>query len=202
MPLLLKKTVQDSPGGLHKTLATDREKQMFEYTFADIQAQLDTLPVLFRLWFAWLGLVILILPLFFLKHRQGRVAALCAAAFIPLLLVALHLTGISFFISFLHLALWLPLLVYLARELRTKRIKPTSPIGMWACLALATLVVSLVFDVRDAARWLAGERGILDPQPGIVLPWFTVPTMATALVLAWWTSFGARLGHRQDQKLP
>lgn len=46
---------------------------MFEYTSAYIQAQLNALPALFRAWFAWLGLVILILPFAFVRHRQGRI---------------------------------------------------------------------------------------------------------------------------------
>jgi len=29
-------------------------------------------------------------------------------------------------------------------------------------------IVALVFDIRDAARWLTGERSILVPQPGSV----------------------------------
>jgi len=164
---------------------------MFEYSFADIQAQLDDLPTLFRAWFAWLGLIVLILPLAFLRHRQGRVAALYALAFIPLLLFMIHATGITFLISFLHLIVWVPLLFYLSRELRTARIKPISPMGIWACLAVITLIVSLVFDIRDSARWLAGERSILDPQPGMVLPWITIPAMAAALALAGWMIFGS-----------
>jgi len=164
---------------------------MFQYTFADIQAQLDHLPVLFRAWFAWLGLVVLILPFAFLKRPQGKVASLFAAVFIPLLLVLLHVVGISFFISFLHLALWIPLLFYLSRELKTGRIEPASVMGAWALLAVATLIVSLVFDIRDAVRWLAGERGVMDPRPGIHFPWITMPAMVLALASGGWYIFGS-----------
>ena len=165
---------------------------MFEYSFADIQAQLDALPALFRAWFAWLGLIVLILPFAFLRHRQGKVTALFAVAFIPLLLLLIHATGITFLISFLHLVLWLPLLFYLCRELKTKRIRPISPIGIWAYVAVTTLTISLVFDIRDAFRWLAGERSILDPQPGMVMPWITIPAIAAGLALVWWTTVFSR----------
>ena len=175
----------------------ETERNMFTYSFADIQAQLDALPTLYRVWFAWLGLIVVILPFVFLKHRQGRVAMLFALAFIPLLLVVVHSTGITYVISFLHVALWLPLLWYLARELRAERVNILSPFGLWMNVAVATLIISLVFDVRDAIRWAAGERAILDPEPGIVMPWVTIPAMLTALAIAGWSILGPRLRHKK-----
>ena len=155
---------------------------MFQYDFSEIQAQLETLPTLMRAWFGWIGVVVLVSPLLFLRQRQGRVAALFALLFLPLLVVTLHTVGISYFISFLHLVLWLPLLGYLAGELRDNRITPFSTMGFWSMTMLATLTVSLVFDLRDAVRWLAGERGIIAPEPGIYLPWITIPGMIAAFV--------------------
>ncbi len=165
---------------------------MFEYTFADIQAQLDSLPALLRIWFGWMGFVILLMPLAFLKHRQGKIAALFTAVFVPLLLLIVHIDGITYLISFLHLALWLPLLIYLARELKTQRIVPASLFGIWAITAVETLLITLVFDFRDAIRWLAGEKGIIDPSPGIYLSWITLPAMAIALAVFNCYIFGTR----------
>lgn len=156
---------------------------MFQYDFADIQAQLDTLPTLLRAWFGWIGAVVLVSPLLFLRRRQGRVAALYSLLFLPLLLLTLHIVGITYLISFLHLALWVPLLGYLARELRNGRITLVSALGFWTIVMLATLTVSLVFDLRDAVRWIAGDRGIIAPEPGIYLPWITVPGMIAAFAL-------------------
>jgi hypothetical protein len=171
---------------------------MFQYTLADIRVQLDALPILFEVWFAWMGLIILLAPFAFWRHRQGKVAALFSIAFIPVQLILLHAAGISYSISFLHLILWGPLLYYLVRELKNRRIEISSAIGAWSLVAVATLIVSLVFDLRDAFRWLAGERGIISPGPGIYLPWITVPAMAAALATATWYVFAPRATVRGD----
>jgi len=170
-----------------------------QYTPADIQAQLDTLPILFRVWFGWLGLVVLLLPFAFLGHRQGKVASVLAGVFILMLLILIHSTGITYLISFLHLALWIPLVFYLYRELKMGRIKLFSAIGIWSLVAIATLNISLVFDIRDAVRWLLGERGIIDPHPGIYLPWITIPGMLAVFLFAAWYLFGSSPSNRRSR---
>jgi hypothetical protein len=165
---------------------------MFPYSLADIKAQLEALPILFEAWFFWMGLVILLMPFAFLRHRQGKVTVIFAVVFMPVQFILLLATGISFAISFLHLILWGPLLYYLVRELKNRRVEFTSAIGIWSLVAVATLVISLVFDLRDAIRWLAGERGILSPGPGIYLPWVTVPAMAGAIAIIAWQVFSIR----------
>lgn len=162
---------------------------MLAYSLADIKAQLQTLPILFEVWFFWMGLVILLIPFAFLRHRQGKVAVLFAVSFMPVQFLLLLVTGISFTISFLHLLLWGPLLYYLVRELKNRRVEFSSAIGVWSLVAVVTLVISLVFDFRDAIRWLAGERGILSPGSGMYLPWVTLPAMAVALAIAAWQIF-------------
>lgn len=159
---------------------------MFEYSIADVQMQLDALPAFLRAWFAWMGLVVVVMPFAYLNHRQGRVAAWAAAIFVPGVTVLLFASGISYLIAFWHLAVWIPLLAYLARELHLGRIRPGSPLGVWALLAVFTLTVSLVLDLRDAVRWLAGERGVMAWQPGVFLPWLTIPALVAAVVLVGW----------------
>jgi hypothetical protein len=157
---------------------------MFEYTFSDLKDQLISLPILFRLWFYWLGLIILIPPFAFLRHRQGKVTAIYSIIFIPIQLLLLKAAGISYLISFLHLALWIPLIFYLLNELKNDRINLLSPIGIWSLLAVLTLNISLIFDIRDSIRWLAGARGIIEPAPTIYLPWVIIPGIILAIVLS------------------
>jgi hypothetical protein len=169
---------------------------VFPYDFADIQAQLDILPLRFRLWFAWLGLVILVSPLAFVRRRQGRVALALAAVFVAAQLPLLHSVGITYLLALPHLLVWVPLLFYLCRELRAGEVPLRSPIGVWMSVAILTLVVSLVFDLRDLGRWLLGERGLIQPASGVHLPWLTLPAMVIALGGAGLCILGARSGHR------
>jgi hypothetical protein len=163
---------------------------MFAYGFSDIQAQLDTLPLWLRLWFGWMGLVILVAPFVFLRRRQGRVAAAFSIVFLVIQLPLLHSVGLTNLLALPHLLFWVPLLVYLGRELRDRRVPIRSAIGAWMSVTVVTLIVTLVVDLRDFGRWLAGERGLIDPGPGVELPWFTIPAIVIAFAVAGWTIFG------------
>ena len=55
-------------------------------------------------------------------------------------------------INLTHVVFWTPAVIVLARSLRT--LNRRSIYGIWHLLALATMVVSLVFDYRDAFRYL------------------------------------------------
>lgn len=57
---------------------------MFEYSYADVQAQVANLPLAFRIWFQWMFFAIVLSPIFFVRHRQGRVALLFSATFLAL----------------------------------------------------------------------------------------------------------------------
>ena len=153
---------------------------------AEIQSQLRAFPIHWRVWFGWLGLVVLILPFAFLRYRAGRVAALISAVFVAGLLVLVHTYGITYLISWLHLVVWGPLFAYLVRELRTGRAAVRSAFGVWMRSAVVTLAVSLAFDVRDAVRWLAGDRGIVAPESGMEWPWVTTVLLAAAAAIAAW----------------
>jgi hypothetical protein len=159
---------------------------MFEYSYTELSAQVDRLPLAFRLWFQWLFLIIVLAPLLFLRHRQGRVAALFSMAFILVQFPLAFAVGVTHLLSLPHLLIWGPLFGYLARDLRQRRIKPRSPLGAWSIAALATLVVTLVFDLRNFAWWLAGQRGILDPGPAPDIPWGATAFMAVGLALTAW----------------
>lgn len=55
-------------------------------------------------------------------------------------------------ISLTHVVFWTPAVVMLVRGLRT--LNRQSVYGVWHLLALATMVISLLFDYRDAFRYL------------------------------------------------
>ena len=174
---------------------------MFQYSFADIQSQLSAFPGLLIVWAGWIGIVVLLLPFVFFGHRQGKVASVFSAAFIPLLVVLLFMVGISHIISFLHLAIWLPLLIYLSREIRTERIKRASALGVWSITAAATLAVSLVFDLRNAVRWVIGERGIIEHEPGIYYAGITIPAMIAVFFIVGTYIFGTSKAKRAAEEV-
>jgi hypothetical protein len=163
---------------------------MFEYTQAEVGAQVANLPLVFRVWFQWMFAVIVLAPILFVRHRPGRVALLFSLVFIAVQIPLMRTVGLTNLLSLTHLAIWGPLIVYLCNGLRSQRIRRQSLLGVWAALASATAIVSLVFDVRDFGRWIAGERGIASPSPDPSIPWLWVFLIAASLAVAGWYSYG------------
>lgn len=154
---------------------------MFEYSGADLEAQMAALPLVLRVWLQWMFAVIVLAPVVFVWHRQARVALLFSLVFLAVQLPLTRAVGLTNLLSLPHLLIWGPLVAYLSRELRARRIRPGSLFGIWALAAVATAIVSLVFDVRDFGRWLAGQRGIVQPGPAPEIPWLQVAAIALAL---------------------
>lgn len=66
---------------------------------------------------------------------------------------SIHLLGIA------HLIIWLPLFYYLVKfEILHEDFKYASAYGVWLSLLMATIVISLVFDVRDIALVAMGHK--------------------------------------------
>lgn len=111
------------------------------------------------LWINWMGLVFILSILFVWKYKPARfvLAAILLTGPLGYLIWALtdkiHLIGIS------HLLIWTPLLVYLyLKEIKSPEFKVQSVYGIWILLLSATIVVSLVFDVRDVFLVLTGAK--------------------------------------------
>lgn len=169
---------------------------MFEYSYADIQAQVAALPQAFQLWFNWMFLIIVLAPVLFLHRRQGRVAAGFSLVFLVLQYPMMLATGLSNLLSLTHIVVWLPLTLYLLRELHLGRIRLLSPLGIWASLASATAIISLVFDFRDFGKWILGERGVVEISPSepMHIPWVSLTLIVVALIAAGWYAFSAQPG--------
>ena len=77
-----------------------------------------------------------------------------------------------------------PLTLYLIHELHEQRIPVQSPLGVWAVIASATAIVSLVFDVRDFGRWIVGERDVVHPVLDPEIPWLWAILIVVTLSIA------------------
>lgn len=164
---------------------------MFEYTQEDIASQVATLPIAFQMWFQWMFAVIVLPPILFIRHRAGRVAVVFSVIFLVVQIPLMRIVGLTNLLSLTHLAIWGPLVVYLSRGLRSGQIRRKSLLGGWACLASATAIISLVFDVRDFGRWIGGERAIASPAPDPTIPWLWVFLILVTLAATAWYSYGS-----------
>jgi hypothetical protein len=142
------------------------------------------LPVLLQWWFNWMAFVIVLMPLLFVRRPQARVALACAVVLIAVAIPLSRVVGISHLLSLPHLVLWVPLVCYFCGQLRRDAIAVKSPFGIWSLLLVATCIISLVFDARDFAHWLMGERGIMTIPENPRVPWLSLGFVSVGLAVA------------------
>jgi len=106
-------------------------------------------------WIRWMITIGLTSAVFSISHTDARWVL---AAFVANHTVAIG-TGMSGLlpmgdglINLTHVVFWTPAVIVLARSLTS--VNRGSVYGVWHHLALATMVISLVFDYRDAIKYL------------------------------------------------
>lgn len=112
-----------------------------------------------QIWMNWMLFIFVVSILFVWKHVAARLALLAFVLSAVLGLVIFNYTKQPHLIGVSHLILWTPLAIYLvAKVIKAKNFKARSPYGIWVLLLVATIVVSLVFDIKDVAMVLMGKR--------------------------------------------
>lgn len=118
-------------------------------------------------WVNWMMAVFAVSAIVFLFSAATRLAALLTLlAFIAgavLLNLMYQQMGYVRLLGLPHLIFWTPLAVYLRARLRSRDVTGVFRIVMY--VLLATILVSLIFDSVDVARYLLGER-----KPAILPP--------------------------------
>ena len=120
-----------------------------------------------RLWMNWMMLIFISSLAFVAKFKAARWTFLAIIGTIVLALITwavsknIHLFGIP------HLIIWTPLAVYLWKS----TLSPTARLDrpaiqgvyskahiVWVCLLFVTILISLVFDVRDVFLVVSGVK--------------------------------------------
>jgi len=131
-------------------------------SFADA---VQTMPVPLRLWVLWLTVAMVAAPVLLLPFRAARRDGVIVLASTVAVMVSMQaLYGAVGFVRLLglpHVVIWGPLAAWLAFRLRDGALPPPARAVM--LVFLLTIGVSLVFDVIDVARWLAGDRASMAP---------------------------------------
>jgi hypothetical protein len=156
---------------------------MFEHTLSDAFTQLYSMPLGFILWIRWLGLVNLVGGLVFVRRPQAR-WVLAAMVFILVTNVGLMMAGSGLvkLLSIPHLFVWIPLIGYLAMQLRSGHVEIGKPFGIWCLIVIMTDLVSVVFDLRDGAQFLLGDDGVVVPDSLAAFPVMTLLVIAASAI--------------------
>ena len=126
---------------------------------------LATQPGWIRLWVLWMSaaIVVTLVVLAFSKatRRDALVILLTNLAVFAVMQWLFYRIGLVRLLGIVHVVFWTPLAVYLWGRLKDAAI--TAPYRQVIWVLLATMVVSLAFDVTDVARYALGERARLVP---------------------------------------
>jgi len=109
------------------------------------------LPGWVQAWMNWMAFAFLSAVWFAFRHKEARWALVVAAATLALSLLVGYLFGWSRLWGAVHIVVWTPFVIYLLR--RRPQLRTRAGFAVWANLLLMTMIVSLVFDVLDLARF-------------------------------------------------
>lgn len=118
-----------------------------------------------QLWMNWMGIIFLLSLIFVWKFKPARwaFAAIVGTGILVSIIWSMtqnvHLFGVA------HLILWTPLAIYLWKQVLSSDARAGADAGLysfahfiWAALLFLTIVISLVFDVRDVVLVLTGAK--------------------------------------------
>ncbi len=123
-------------------------------------ADILLLPQWVQVWINFLGAVIVVSTLAFLIRKETRllgVAMIVSMALVIPTMIWMHgQMGMVRLLGIVHVVFWTPLVIYMWKVLQSGEHGRIYTTILW--ITLATLSVSLAFDIADVIRWLLGER--------------------------------------------
>lgn len=124
----------------------------------DIWTSFRNLPLWVQIWVSFILVPVNLIPLAFLDQPLGiliAVLAIAGMAFnLPIMLVTRSMSGAM---ALQHIVFWTPLVVIVIGLLLSGAELPST--YFWFLVILFVVdVISLAFDIRDAAQWLTNKK--------------------------------------------
>jgi hypothetical protein len=123
----------------------------YQATAAQLETYVAGLPLWVNVWRGWMFFIFTAAVVFVIWKREARWLSLTMIVSLFAYNVVSMLGGVGRFPSIVFVALWSPLALYFAR--RRPQLVVASRFdrvyAWWATIALATLVVSLAFDIYN-----------------------------------------------------
>ncbi len=130
-----------------------------EEIFNSMNTQMSILPNLVQIWMNWMMLIFLCSIIFVWKYRTARWVLAAFLLSMPMAMFIYYLTNTIHLLGIVHVIIWLPLLIFLYRtDFKSESFKKFSPYGIWIILLATTIVISLIFDVRDIFLVSIGKK--------------------------------------------
>ena len=125
------------------------------HAFIKFNKGLMKMPIHWQLWLALLVISNGVIPLFFLNSLEAQVVVLTLIASMVLMTVITAFSGFTRLLGLGHI-LWIPLLYFLWTRLEHS---PADHFfGLWLRALMIFNTVSVIIDVIDVGRYVAGDR--------------------------------------------
>jgi uncharacterized membrane protein AbrB (regulator of aidB expression) len=112
-----------------------------------------------KIWINWMMIIFLLSLIFTYKHVSARFIFISLFLTVPVAILIFNLTKSPHLIGASHIIIWLPLAIYLIKtEIIGKLEQLKSVYGVYLILLLATIAISLFFDIRDTTLILLGMK--------------------------------------------
>ena len=127
--------------------------------FNTMNTQMANLPNPVQMWMNWMMFIFLCSILFVWNYKTARWVFASFWLSMPLAIFVYYLTNTIHLLGIVHIIIWLPLLIFLYRaDFKSESFKKISPYGIWVILLATTIVISLIFDVRDIVLVSTGKK--------------------------------------------
>ncbi|MCZ6577410.1 MAG: hypothetical protein O6950_13385 [Gammaproteobacteria bacterium] len=114
-----------------------------------------SMPIHWQLWLMLLVTFNLIIPLFFLNRLEAQVVVGALVASMILMTVLTAISGFTRLLGLGHI-FWIPLLYFL--WMRLEQNPADDFFGLWLRVLMILNAASLIIDVIDVGRYIAGDR--------------------------------------------
>lgn len=109
-------------------------------------------------WQVWLMLLVgsnMVVPFFFINRLEARITLGTMMISMMLMTVITHLTGFTRLLGLGHI-LWFPMLYFF--WIQRSQIPADDFFGIWLRTLMILNAVSLIIDIGDVCRYIAGDR--------------------------------------------
>ena len=123
--------------------------------FIKFNKGLMKMPLPVRLWLMLLIIINLVAPLFLINRMEAQIALGALMASMILMTILTALTGFTRLLGLGHI-FWVPLIYYLWTQLG--QFPANDFFGIWVRILITINASSLVMDIVDIIRYMAGDR--------------------------------------------
>ncbi len=125
------------------------------HAFIKFNKGIMSMPIYWQLWLMLLVTFNLIIPLFFLNRLEAQVVVGALVASMTLMTVLTAISGFTRLLGLGHI-FWIPLLYFL--WMRLEQNPADDFFGLWLRVLMTLNAASLIIDVIDVGRYIAGDR--------------------------------------------